>query len=327
VARPINQILKLTKDYLILITILLYLSACLTPPETKQNHLITINQAKTILKKTKNHRLFEISPSEKYKEGHIKGAFNLWRADYSDTVHENYSGIRATKKQLEQLLSTNAINEETTIFLYDIKGNCNAARFAWQLELWGLNKVHLIDGGKKSWQLEGNPLTKTIPEKPTYQPFKFSKTKEQQSLLATYPEVFAALNDTNTLVIDTRELYEYQGEPFEKDGKTFAYKKGAFTNGAIPTAIHYNWSTAVNLKTDHQLKPIETLQYDLEKAGITPEKNIILYCQSGTRSAHTHFVLRHILNYPNVKNYDGSWIEWSYLNTTQTEEAPIQINK
>lgn len=234
--------------------------------------------------------------------------------------------MRATKKQLEQLFSTYAINNKTTILLYDTKGNCNAARFAWQLELWGFQNFHLIDGGKKSWELAGNPLTQSIPEKPDYQPFTFSNEVEQQEMLATYPEIYAALQDTNTLIVDTRELYEYKGEPFEKEGKTFEYKKGAFTNGAIPTAIHYNWSTAVNLKTNHQLKPIETLQYDLEKAGITADKNIMLYCQSGTRSAHTHFVLRHILNYPNVKNYDGSWIEWSYLNTTKMQKAPIEIH-
>lgn len=275
---------------------------------------------------SKDYRLFEISPSEKYKEGHIEGAFHLWRADYSDNEHENYSGMRATKKQLEQLLSSYAINNKTMLLLYDTKGNSNAARFAWQLEMWGFNKIHLIDGGKKSWELAGNLLTPSVPEKPAYQAFKFSDSKEDQTKLATFMEVAAGLKDTNTLIVDTREPYEYQGKPFEKDGKTFPYKKGAFTNGAIPTAIHYNWSTAVDLKTDHQLKPIETLQYDLEKAGITPDKNIILYCQSGTRSAHTHFVLRHILNYPNVKNYDGSWIEWSYFNTTQTQEAPIEIN-
>jgi len=305
-----NQKLKPTKAY----------SICLI-------YLITIEEAITIMSNTSNYRLFEISPAEKYEEGHIDGAFNLWRKDYSDNEHKGYTGMRATKKQLEQLLSTYAVNEETRILLYDTKGNCNAARFAWQLELWGFENIHLIDGAKKSWELKGNPLTKLIPEKPKFKAFEFSSTKEKQTLLATYPEVFAALNDTNTIIIDTRELYEYKGEPFEKDGKTFAYKKGAFANGAIPTAVHYNWSTAVDLKSDHQLKPIETLQYDLEKADITPEKNIILYCQSGTRSAHTHFVLRYILNYPNVENYDGSWIEWSYLNTIQTEDAPIEIKQ
>lgn len=306
---------------------LLFLTACLPSNQTNSKHLITVEEAKTIISSNQNYRLFEISKPKQYNTGHIEGAYNLWRADYSNNEHVNYSGMRATKLQLEKLLSSYAIDQETILLLYDNKGNCDAARFAWQLELWGFDNFKLINGGKKSWELAGCSLTKSVPEKPVYQQFNFSIAEEQQALLANYPAVFAALEDTNTILVDTRELYEYKGEAFEKDGQTYEYKKGAFTYGAIPSAIHFNWSNTVDLKNDHQLKPIETLQYDLEKAGITADKNIILYCQSGSRSSHTQFVLKHILNYPNVKNYDGSWIEWSYFNATKTKDAPIEISR
>jgi len=312
--------------YALAIYTIIYHSSCIKKQASQYSLLISVTDAKSVMVNSANWCLFEISKPENYSMGHIKNAYNIWRPDYSDNENKVFTGMRATKSQLEELLGRYGIDKETKILLYDEKGNCDAARFAWQLELWGLKNFHLINGGKKSWQLQGFPLTKTVPALPTANNIKMPFLKEQEVLFATYNDVYKALKDTNTLLVDTRELYEFIGEPFEKDGKFYNFKKGAFTNGAIPTAKHYNWSNAVNLDSNHQLKHIKDLEYDLSAAGIQPHKNIILYCQSGTRSAHTSFVLRHILNYPNVKNYDGSWIEWSYLNTTNIKDAPVQVN-
>jgi len=299
--------------------------ACIKKETIPHNYLIEVEDALHIMEHSTKWRLFEISKDVNYQKGHIAGAFNLWRPDYSDSQHPNFSGMRANKVQLEKLLSKYGVDNQTTLLLYDEKGNCDAARFAWQLELWGFENLHLINGGKKSWQLLGLALNQNVPELPPFNNFRFKQQDEKRTLLADYEEVYLALEDTNSIIVDTRELYEFTGAPFEKNGQQFLYKKGAFTNGAILKAKHYNWSNAVDLKTDHQLKDMNDLEYDLKAAGIQTNKNIILYCQSGTRSAHTSFVLRHILQYPNVKNYDGSWIEWSYLNTHNLKDTPIKV--
>lgn len=304
---------------------LFFYTACITDKNTRLRHLIKIEEAIQVMENTTNWRLFEVSKPNNYKKGHIKGAFNIWRPDYSNNEHPNFTGMRAGKIQLEELLSKYGVDNETTLLLYDEKGNCDAARFAWQLELWGFKKFHLINGGKKSYQLQGFKLNKTTPALPSFTNFKFKRNIETDALLATYKDVYNALKDHNSIVVDTLELYEFTGTPFKKKGEQLLYKKGAFTNGAIPTAKHYNWSNAVDLSGNHQLKSIKDLEYDLEAAGVQSDKSIILYCQSGTRSAHTSFVLRHILKYRNVKNYDGSWIEWSYLNVNNIKNAPVEV--
>ena len=144
-----------------------------------------------------------------------------------------------------------------------------------------------------------------------------------QSSIATFDEVMAAIKDTNTILIDTREPYEYSGSPFINKGVVLPCKKGAFNRGSIPTAIHLNWSILADLNGDHRIKCEKDLKYDLKNKGIDSKKNIILYCHSGSRTSHTYYVLKHVLGYQHVKNYDGSWIEWSYRNS-KDNTIPIQ---
>jgi len=318
------------KSYLKLLSFIgfLWLMACGSKIEilNEPAPIIDIEQAQKIMQQQDNWVLFEISQSSKYAAQHIENAFHLWRNDYSNLIDFEYGGMRASKKQLEQLLSKYAVDHQTKILLYDTKGNVDAARFAWQLELFGFNNFYLMDGGKKAWQMAKKPLTNKIPALPKPTQFKFQQAIENQSLLADQKEVWRGIQDTQTLIIDTREIYEYQGTPFQKAGQIFPYKKGAFKNGAIPTAIHYNWSNTVNLAFDHTMKSLADIKFDLAKIGVKPEKKIIIYCQSGVRSAHTSFVLRHLLHYPNVENYDGSWIEWTYQNVNGSQTSPTQIN-
>jgi thiosulfate/3-mercaptopyruvate sulfurtransferase len=149
--------------------------------------------------------------------------------------------------------------------------------------------------------------------------------------------VIASTIDTPTIIVDSREDYEFLGTPHLSKGQITRYKAGAFTRGAIPGARHLNWSESVDLHADHTFKSLADLNHNFRKQGIVPHKNIIVYCQSGVRSAHTTFVLKHLLGYPNVKNYDGSWIEWSYVHAsgkvgtiehhTSQEEAEIIYRK
>ena len=107
------------------------------------------------------------------------------------------------------------------------------------------------------------------------------------------------------------------------NGQVLAYKKGAFNRGSIPSSIHLNWSALADLNGDHRIKAEKDLKFDLERKGITPDKKIILYCHSGSRTSHTFYVLKHVLGFPNVKNYDGSWIEWSYKHSLD-QSIPLQ---
>ncbi len=277
-------------------------------------HLVAAPDANEWMQNNKNWRLIEVSKSDKYAQGHLPSAFNLWRPDYSNDTEYPYSGMRSNRAEMETLLSELGMQKDMVLLLYDTQGNVDAARLAWQLELWNFQNFYLIDGGKKAWELASLPLTKETPKQPNKSDFKFTTDRENKALLASQEEVQAAIQDPNTIIIDTREPYEYKGEPFEVDGVVYKYKKGAFASGAIPSSLHYNWSNAVSLHGDHRFKSLKDIIYDLGQLDVKSDKNIIVYCQSGVRSAHTSFVLRHLLNYPSVQNYDGSWIEWSYLN-------------
>ncbi len=313
--------------HILLALVFCCLTACVNQQENVSisPHIISVEDAKNIFEQESNWVLFEISKEEKYQKGHIAGAHRLWRPDYCNEEAYEFGGMRASKSQLERLLSQYGVKNDSKILLYDTKGNVDATRFAWQLELFGFHNFYLINGGKKAWELTNYELTTKLPSSPSTSNFKFEQISENQSFIAHQKEVWEAIQDTQTILVDTRELYEFRGEPFKKNGQKYPFKKGAYANGAIPNALHFNWSNTVDLSNDHCLKSISTIKYDLEKAGISPNKKIIVYCQSGVRSAHTSFVLRHLLNYPHVKNYDGSWIEWTYEAAKNNQNAPIHL--
>jgi len=161
------------------------------------------------------------------------------------------------------------------------------------------------------WKQAGFPVTKRLTAKPPTSNYKLPLVFKED-MIAYFDDVKSAITDTNTILLDTRESYEYKAEPYLSKGQVFAHKPGAFNRGSIPSAIHLNWSTFTDLKGDHRIKSERDLRYDLDDKGISPDKNIILYCQSGSRTSHTYYVLKHVLGYEKVRNYDGSWIEWSY---------------
>ncbi len=275
--------------------------------------------------------IFEISKSKKYDEGHLPGAINLWRPDYENKTDYPFSGMRASKEQFAQLLGENGVKPTKKIVLYDTKGSVDAIRVLWILKLYGHENIHFMDGGKTAWSQAGYALTKDVPK--VAKPALYTFPETTHNLFANMEDVQSAILDTNVILLDTREPEEYEGRPYIYKNKVYPFKKGAFVNGRIPTAVFLNWSDAVDLDGDHRIKSIKDLQYNFTKAGVTPDKSIITYCQSGVRSAHTTFVLTEILGYPDVRNYDGSWIEWSYHHVNggkvETHQSinPIAFNK
>ena len=274
-------------------------------------YLLSIHEAQSVLANESTVKLIQISKPEAYSKEHIPNAINLWRPDFRSKIKSDISGLICSRSELEDLLSSIGCDSSSSLVVYDNKGSVDAFRFAWVLDLYGIHNHKVINGGLLSWKNSGLPTTSEISTSIDRKEFKITSSLDT-SIIATLTEVEAAIYDPNTIIVDTREPYEYLGQPFIHNNKVSKFKKGAYASGAIPTAINLNWSVLSDLADDHRIKCKKDLKYDLLKMGITPDKNIIVYCQSGSRSSHTAFVLRHILGYPNVKNYDGSWIEWSY---------------
>lgn len=267
---------------------------------------VTVQEAKELLDSDANVVVFDIRKDSDYKGGHISGAVNLFRTDYESTAFE-FGGMAMERDAFAKLLGELGVSSDSKILVYGNGENLDSARFAWMLQMYGHEDVALIDGALGAWKAAGFEVTK---EEPTITPTAFEFVKEMDpSINATLDEVKEAVEnaDDNIIILDTRADGEFNGKDL---------KKGAFRKGRIPGAVHVEYNKVVG---DNGFKSKEEIQKIYEEAGVTPDKTIIAYCQSGVRSANTTYVLREILGYENVKNYDGSWIEWSFH-----EELPVE---
>lgn len=272
-------------------------------------HLMETGQVEQMYDKGQAFKVIEISKSNRYRAGHLPGAINFWRAHYEGKGYE-YGGMRASPDEMAALLGRNGISPEDFLVIYDTRGSVDAIRFMWILDMYGHEKMAVMNGGKAAWKANGFELT---TEATVLEPVQYTFGKPPDySTMAKLEDIVMAMSDTNYVLLDTREPEEYQGLPYISKGVCYPYKEGAFTYGRIPGSVHLNWSDAVDLNGDHRFKALKDLRYNFKRAGITADKKIIAYCQSGVRSAHTAYVLTEILGFENVKNYDGSWIEWSY---------------
>lgn len=282
-------------------------------------HMISADAARTLMTVCENVVVLDIRKAADYALGHIPGAQNIFRGDYSagEDVY-GFGGMRADRATMEALLSRLGVHDDSQILAYDASGDYDAARFWWQLEMHGFDNVRLIDGGIVAWEAAGFEISTEVPAV-TPTEFTFSRP-EDAFRLATLEDVIAAIDDPDTILLDTRAITEFTGEET---------KRGAFRPGRIPGAIWLEWSDSLG---EHRtFSDIATLRAQFEELGITPDKTIIAYCQSGVRSAHTTFVLTQLMGYPNVLNYDGSWIEWSYnedlvAETGMPEDVAVRIS-
>ncbi len=289
--------------------------------ESKPVRIVEPEVVQTLLNGHKSLKIIEISKSEAFAEAHLPGALNIWRPDYENRQDYPYEGMRATKTQMKALLSRLGIAPQDTILVYCRGGNVDALRLFWILDLYGHEHLLVMNGGFEAWRQAGFPVSKE-KSSPIVTDYRFEQP-ENDAKLADLEEVLTAIGDTNIILLDTREAEEFNGFPYIDKGKVWPWKDGASTFGRIPGAVHINWSEAVELNGDHRFKSLRALRWNFETRGITPDKTIITYCQSGVRSAHTTFVLTDILGYPHVKNYDGSWIEWSYHYHT-LHDVPVE---
>ena len=270
--------------------------------------LVSAEQAKKIIETGKNVVVVDTRSSAHFMAGHISGAQNMWRPAMSANKDEYpFGGMRASKEKIEKELGKLGINTETYILIYDAKADYDAARLWWILDMYGYKNISLIDGGVDGWKGAGFEFQRGFGEKATPQNFKFLG-KGSEKKLAYLEDVKKAVTSKDDVIIDTRAKDEHDGSKI---------KKGAFRAGRIPSETFIPWETAVNYEGDKSFKSVD----DLKKIyGKFEDKNIIAYCQSGVRSAHTTFVLTQLLGYEKVKNYDGSWIEWSYNKDLPTDK-------
>lgn len=286
-------------------------------------YLIEANVLSAMLENGDSIVIIEVSKEEAYNEGHITGAMHIWRSDYNSQENTPYGGMRGSKTEIEALLSRLGVRPNTPIVVYDTRGSVDAIRFIWMLEMYGHQSIYLLNGGKEAWRQAEFLLTTEANPQRNSTTYQFTKEPDY-SFLASIKDMKAAVQDTNTIILDTREPEEFLGQPYINKGELFTYKKGAFTHGCIPGAIHLNWSEAVNLNEDHRFYTLRRLKRIFLKEGITLDTPIITYCQSGVRSMHTTYVLRELLGFTNVKNYDGSWIEWTYF---YTKDGSVSIQR
>ena len=244
----------------------------------------------------------DYDPTANYNLGHVPGAVLFdWKKDINDPVTRNIF----SRQSCEDLLQRTGVNNNTTLVLYGDFNNWFAAFAFWAFKYYGFKDLRLMNGGRKKWLEEDRPISKDIPQ---YQRGNFKATEPDKSIRVFLNQVKAALDKENIAMVDVRSPKEFTGEILAPPEYPTEH---AQRGGHIPRASNIPWSQAV--KDDGTFKSVEDLKQLYQSKGIVPEKEIIAYCRIGERSSHTWFVLKYLLGYPNVKNYDGSWTEWGNM--------------
>ena len=250
--------------------------------------------------------IVDFRTKEEYDKGHIPGAVRAWRSDIESPDYP-YGGMMASAAQLESLFSDLGIQSEARLVLYDAKGGCDAARLWWVLSQYGFHRAQLLNGGIQAWKEIGGALSYSDKRKnPAV--FRFRQPVEGNMHISK-EELTVLGEDSEIVLIDARTLDEYNGK---------RQKKGSARAGRIPGSVRVDWTEAVDYHGSMKFKSLEEL--DSLYGNIIPSKAtpVVTYCHSGVRSAHTTFVLTQLLGYKNVRNYDGSWTEWSHF-----DELPV----
>jgi thiosulfate/3-mercaptopyruvate sulfurtransferase len=247
--------------------------------------------------------ILDLRPPDQYTAGHIPTAvhLDLWGVSLIDT---DPAPLKAFMWMIEHLFQTHGVQAGTPVVVYDEQSGVRAARAFWFLEYFGHPSVQLLDGGFNAWTAGGFEVTRDAAPPPVSE----WTGKRQEHTIATHQDVRRALRTTGAVVLDTRTDGEYTGAVVRA-------KRG----GAIPGAVHIEWTR--NLSPSGEFKDPDELRQMYQDAGVTPDREVITYCQGGYRAAHSYLALR-LLGYPRVRVYVGSWKEWG-----DREELPVEIPK
>ncbi|HEY7802556.1 MAG TPA: sulfurtransferase [Dehalococcoidia bacterium] len=244
-----------------------------------------------------NVRVLEASiAKETYDAAHIPGA--QWIDFHKDllTSGDETCGDILTPEQYASLMRRLGIAPETTVVWYGDRHSSYAIRGFWMMDFYRHpGPVHVLDGGRERWLAEGRPTTTDVPASaPAAYPLPPAADASNR---ATWQQVRDAIDAPDIVVLDVRARTEYEGTNIR-----------AARGGHVPGAVNIEWTDAT--AGDNVLKSPDELRAMYAAAGVTPDKEVIAHCQLGIRAVHTWFVLKHVLGYPNVRNYDGSWQEW-----------------
>ena len=242
----------------------------------------------------------DYDPSANYNQGHVPGAVLFdWKKDMNDQINRDI----LSKEQLEELLGRSGVSNGKTLVLYGDFNNWFAAYAFWDLMYYKVEGVRLMDGGRKKWLLEDRPLSKEVQAHPRA---AYTVTGPDVRVRAYREDVRAALERKDAVLVDVRSPKEFSGEitaPPEYPNE--AAQRG----GHIPGAKNIPWAQAVN-DADGTFKTRQELEALYSSKGVTKDSRVIAYCRIGERSSHSWFVLKYLLGFPDVRNYDGSWTEW-----------------
>jgi thiosulfate/3-mercaptopyruvate sulfurtransferase len=239
----------------------------------------------------------DYDPRANYELGHIPNAVLFdWKKDINDPISRNI----LSREACEKLLQKAGINNDTILVLYGDFNNWFAAFAFWVFKYYGFKDVRLMNGGRKKWLQEDRPVTKDIP---SYHVGNFKASEPDKNIRVFLNDVKDVLHKGDKTLVDVRSPKEFTGEILAPPEYPTEH---AQRGGHIPGAANIPWSQAVN-DSDGTFKSADELKKLYEPKGITSDKEIIAYCRIGERSSHTWFVLKYLLGYPNVKNYDGSW--------------------
>ena len=244
--------------------------------------------------------LVDLRPAEAYAAGHIPGAAHLDLFGVS-LVDTDPAPLDAFLWIVAHLLAARGVDAARPVVVYDERSGIRAARAFWFLELFGHPDARLLDGGFGAWERAGRPVTR---EAAAPVPGRWTPGRET-ACLATWRDVRDRLGRGDAAILDTRSDGEYRGANVR-----------ARRGGAIPGAVHVEWTR--NLGADGAFKPAAELRAMYAAAGVTPDREVVSYCQGGYRAAHSYLALR-LLGYPRVRNYLGSWKEWG-----DREDLPIE---
>lgn len=232
-------------------------------------------------------RLLDVRDRESYGEGHLPHAVQVDLATLSHTV-DGVDGMLLPPDRYAAQMGQWGVDASKTVVIYDDNWGMPAARVLWGLVRYGHPNVAILNGGWDRWQEEDRPQT---PEPYTPPPAHFV-VRPADEHVAARAWILQHLDDPDTVLVDTRTA-------------------GEFAQGHLPGALQWDWMNGVPVDDWDAVRPADQLRRELQALGITPEKEIVTYCRSGARAAHTYLLLRS-LGYPRVRNYDGSWLEWSH---------------
>jgi len=247
-------------------------------------------------------RIAEVDVDTKaYDEGHVPGALGwAWNSQLCDTVRRDI----LSPSQFEELMAASGISPDTTVVIYGDNNNWFAAWALWQMKVYGHKDVRLMNGGRKKWLSEGRELSTAAPKiaRTTYK-----ASAPDLSIRAFLSQVQSAQAKSAAALVDVRSPQEFSGEILAPPGLPETCQRG----GHIPGARSIPWGKACN--DDGTFKSYDELKALYAGEGVDGTKPVIAYCRIGERSSHSWYVLKYLLGYGNVANYDGSWTEWGNL--------------